>query len=232
LFGDGGILSLGANAFNVAFVMPFLGYSVFALVSRAIKGEKGEVAGLAAGSFVGINAAALCTAIELGLQPLLFTYSGRPLYCPYPLTVTLPAMLIPHLVIVGAVEALFSVGIFTFIRRVSPGTIRGRSGIGLKPLYGLLIVLIILTPLGLLAAGAAWGEWGAQEIAGVAIEGKPLGFVPEGMLNGWGIRAIFPDYSVGGVPDVAGYLIAAVAGVAVIIIAFKLLAMLKSRGKV
>ena len=38
------------------------------------------------GSYIGINAAAFCAAIEFGIQPLLFTdAAGKALYCPYPL---------------------------------------------------------------------------------------------------------------------------------------------------
>ena len=32
-FGDGGVLAFGANAFNMAFVMPFVGYGAYRLIS-------------------------------------------------------------------------------------------------------------------------------------------------------------------------------------------------------
>ena len=32
-FGDGGVLAFGANAFNMAFVMPFVGYGVYSLLT-------------------------------------------------------------------------------------------------------------------------------------------------------------------------------------------------------
>src|SRR5262252_7068272 len=35
-FGDGGALAYGANAFNMAFVMPFVGYGVYRLVTRNV----------------------------------------------------------------------------------------------------------------------------------------------------------------------------------------------------
>ena len=34
-FGDGGVLAFGANAFNMAFVLPFVGYGVYRLAGRA-----------------------------------------------------------------------------------------------------------------------------------------------------------------------------------------------------
>ena len=32
-FGDGGVLAFGANAFNMAFVMPFVGYAVYRVLT-------------------------------------------------------------------------------------------------------------------------------------------------------------------------------------------------------
>ncbi|MEA2256460.1 MAG: cobalt/nickel transport system permease protein, partial [Solirubrobacteraceae bacterium] len=72
-FGDGGVLAYGANAFNMALVMPFAGYGVYRLLARGAAltaRRRALAAGL--GGYVGINAAALCAAVELGLQPGLF----------------------------------------------------------------------------------------------------------------------------------------------------------------
>jgi len=33
VFGDGGITAIGANCFNMAFVMPFTGYAVYRVIS-------------------------------------------------------------------------------------------------------------------------------------------------------------------------------------------------------
>ncbi|HUI71757.1 MAG TPA: cobalt transporter CbiM, partial [Spirochaetia bacterium] len=110
LFGDGGILSFGANCFNMAFVIPFLGYFIYRFFSQRVKGQAGEYVGLVAGSYIGINMAALAASIEFGLQPVLaHNVAGQPLYCPYPLAVSIPAMLIPHLAVAGVVEAAFTV---------------------------------------------------------------------------------------------------------------------------
>jgi len=54
-----------------------------------------------------------------------------------------------------------------------------------------LIVLAILSPIGLLAEGTAWGEWDAEELQ------ETLGYIPQGMeqfKDVW--QAIFPDYSM------------------------------------
>jgi cobalt/nickel transport system permease protein len=232
LFGDGGVLAFGANCFNMAFVMPFLGWLVYRLIRDRAKGLGGELAGIAVGSYVGINFAALCAAVELGLQPYLFrTAGGLPMYFPFPLAISIPAMMIPHLAVAGVAEAVFAVSIFSFIKKVSPDTIIEGAHAKVKPLYGLLGGLALLSPLGLIAAGTAWGEWEVEEIARVASGGQTLGFVPEGMSGGFSLKTLLPDYSLDGVPDIVGYIISAVAGVAVLVIAFKLISLLKKEVK-
>lgn len=228
LFGDGGILAFGANCFNMAFVLPFLGYFVYKFIKDRVKTEKGEYIGIVAGSYIGINIAALCAAIEFGLQPLLFkNAAGQPLYSPYPLSIAIPAMTIPHLLVAGVVEAIFTVAIFAYIKKVSPGTIYEGARQKTKAIYGLLVALICLTPLGLLATGTAWGEWGSDEIKDVVSGGQALGYVPAGMKNGFNFEAIMPDYAIKGLPDIAGYILSAVAAVALMIILFKVISSIR-----
>ena len=66
IFGDGGMLSFGANCFNMAFVLPYAGYGIYSLIQKA-SGKKDRhgisYAAAAIGSYAGINLAALCTAI-------------------------------------------------------------------------------------------------------------------------------------------------------------------------
>ena len=85
LFGDGGILSFGANCFNMAFVLPFVAAIVFrALNSRLHDKSWGTALSAVVAGWVGLCLAALCAAIEFGIQPMLFTdASGAPLYCPF-----------------------------------------------------------------------------------------------------------------------------------------------------
>jgi len=229
VFGDGGILAFGANCFNMAFVIPFVGYGIYRIFKARARTKKLEYIGLAIASYLAINAGALFASVEFGLQPLLFKdAAGMPLYCPYPLAVSIPAMLIPHLLVAGVVEAAFTVAIVAFVTRTAPGTIyEAGPAPKVKPLYALIAVLVAASPLGLLAAGTAWGEWGADEIKGVVTGGAPLGFVPAGMLKG-SFEAPLPDYSVAGTPEVVGYLISAVLGAAILVILFKLVGLLRA----
>src|SRR6185369_13394498 len=72
-FGDGGVLAFGANCFNMAFVMPMAGYAVYRLLAGRVSltaPRRAIAAGI--GGYIGLNAAALCVAVELGVQPTLF----------------------------------------------------------------------------------------------------------------------------------------------------------------
>lgn len=249
LFGDGGILSFGANCFNMAFVLPYAGYGIFRLLQKLAgkdagkaeiaKGSKFTYVAAALGAYTGLNGAALCTAVEFGLQPMLFRDgAGHALYCPYDLSVSVPAMMIPHLTVAGVVEALFTVAVYSYVCKTAPGLLfqeqeKGKelsSGKSLFPVFALIAVLIAATPLGLLAAGTAWGEWGAEEIAQVVTGGRVLGYTPKGLSEGFSMRVIMPDYSLSGVNEAAAYVLSAIIGVALLIIIFKLFS-IPMRGK-
>jgi cobalt/nickel transport system permease protein len=238
IFGDGGILAFGANCFNMAFVLPYLGYYIYTfIVNRFAKTGQDKSAihyiAAAVGSYIGINAAAFCASVEFGIQPLLFTDSvGNALYCPYDLSVSIPAMMIPHLAVAGVVEAVFTVAVFAFVRKTAPDLIFENIKAGKKtskkpvPVFALVAVLIAATPLGLLATGTAWGEWGADEIAEVVTDGTALGYTPSGLANGWSLNSLMPDYGLEGMNEVAAYILSAVIGVALLIILFKLFSIL------
>jgi cobalt/nickel transport system permease protein len=109
LFGDGGVTALGANCFNMAFIMPCTGYGVYRLLSRLPCSEKGKALAAGIAGWVGLNAAAFTTALMFGIQPLLHTGAdGRALYAPYPLSIAIPAMMLGHLTLAGAAEGLIT----------------------------------------------------------------------------------------------------------------------------
>lgn len=233
LFGDGGVLAFGANCFNMAFVTPFLGYFIYTFFRSRVRSERGGLVSLGVASYLALVMASLCAGLELGLQPAIARdASGLPLYCPYPLIISVPAMLIPHLTVAGFVEVFFTVGVFSFIRRVSPGSVYEGARTRIHLVYGFLVALVCLSPLGLLAPGSAWGEWSPEEIKDVVVGGRPLGFVPSGLAQGFHLHALFSDYAMPGMPEWLGYLLSAVVGGAVLIIAFKLLGVLRRQGAV
>ena len=86
-----------------------------------------------------------------------------------------------------------------------------------------LLGYVIAYPLGLLATGTAWGEWGADEIAEIVTDGKALGYTPSGLESGWSLDVPMPDYALEGMNETLAYILSAVIGVALLIIIFKLI---------
>ncbi len=119
LFGDGGITAIGANCFNMAVVIPFVGYYAYKLIAgnSAVAAARRWVAGAVAG-YLAINAAAICAGIEFGIQPMIAKApDGHPLYAPYPLIVAVPAMAIEHLLLFGFVEALVTALVIKYLQK-------------------------------------------------------------------------------------------------------------------
>ncbi len=209
-FGDGGVLAFGANCFNMAFVMPMAGYAVYKLVAGRVSltaRRRALAAGI--GGYVGLNAAALCAAIEFGVQPTLFhRVDGTPLYAPFHLAQTIPAMALAHLTVAGGVELALTAGVIAYLQRANVPLLRinhrdvpvtdaeiapVRKRTRLRGLAIGLGVMVLLTPLGLLAPGRAFGE------------DKRGGFWHHALFDGYG-------FAHDRHPTV-GYLVSAVVGI-------------------
>ncbi len=117
LFGDGGITAIGANCFNMAVVMPFVSLAVFKLVSwKSAGGWRVYLAAFFSG-YIGLVAAAIVTAVEFGIQPLIASANGKPLYAPYGLEIALPAMAIEHMILFGIVEGLVTLLVLIYFMK-------------------------------------------------------------------------------------------------------------------
>jgi cobalt/nickel transport system permease protein len=64
VFGDGGVLALGANVWNMAVVQAYVGYAVY----RSLEARSEPLAAVA-GGWVGITAAAAAAGLQLGVSP-------------------------------------------------------------------------------------------------------------------------------------------------------------------
>jgi len=254
-FGDGGITAMGANCFNMAIVGSLVGYATYRLVAwRAGLGSARRVVAAGLAGYTAINVAALCAAIEFGIQPLLFRdASGAPLYAPYPLRIAIPAMMIGHLTLAGLAELVISSGMVAYLQRTDPGllrptapdapdrslTVAARRTVAARKfdsarlptarkLWLALAALLILTPLGILAVGSAWGEWSARdfsdpqvrrEIAAASHNQAPPPAAPRGLerlSSVWTapLSRYAPSF-IRGAPF--GYLVSAMVGVGLII---------------
>ena len=122
LFGDGGITAIGANCFNMAFVLPFVGYYLYKAISyNAPMNSKRRIIAAGIAGYVAVNIAAALTGFEFGIQPLLHkTAGGQALYCPYGLNVALPAMIGEHLLLFGWVEAIVTAMVIKYLQKQEP----------------------------------------------------------------------------------------------------------------
>lgn len=233
LFGDGGVLAFGVNALNMAVIGPFVGYGVYRLIAgRSELTSPRRALAAAIGGYIGINAAALATAIEMGIQPDLFhNAAGAPLYSPYHLSQTIPAMAVAHLTIAGLAEAILTGAVVAYLQRANLPLMRvnhpdvplpGEAAPPRRlPRPGLaagiaVAVMTLLTPLGLLAPGGAFGEDAPQDLN---LHGLGLSAVPAGLnrYNGFWQHTLFPDYGfASGTHPTVAYIVSAVVGIAVV----------------
>ncbi len=123
VFGDGGITAIGANCFNMAVFMPFSAFYIFKLLA-GFKGKYGvKIAAFLAGYF-SLVLTAILTAVEFGIQPIIASSAdGKALYCPYDLSVAIPAMAIEHLLFFGIIEGIVTALILGYFVKSEPSLI-------------------------------------------------------------------------------------------------------------
>jgi len=248
-FGDGGITTLGANCFNMAIIGSLVAHIVYRSIAghSALTSSRRVIAAALAG-YGAINAAALCAAIEFGIQPMFYRdATGTPLYAPFPLGIAIPAMMIGHLTFAGLAELIVTGGVVAYLQRSDASLLKytapravvanidtqtpvSKSGWrATRPLWIGLAVLMILTPLGLLAAGTAWGEWSAQDFADPAMRDQiaaasgnhaPPAQPPQGLERLSTIwTAPISDYAPPFMKSAAfGYMMSAVVGTGLILL--------------
>jgi len=177
-FGDGGILAIFANCFNMAIVMPFVGYGVYRLLagrSPLLDTRRAWAAGIAA--YVAITVSALLVGIELGLQPLLFSENGHALYSPYGLSEAIPAMLLAHAFGASIVEGVITFLGVTYLQRRQPDLLLGLGSTfgtgetaagtpGLRPLWQVVAGTVAVALLALLAIGLVLGGGDPSQLFG------------------------------------------------------------------
>lgn len=239
-FGDGGILALGANCFNMAVVLPYVSYAIYQVLSKnQPTTSKRRIAGAALGGWAGLTVAAFFAGFEFGIQPLLFHMAnGTPLYAPYPLSISIPAMVFAHALIASPVEALVTALVVAYLLRTNQSALEFVKKPEISPelsgfakwrfLWVILAVMLVLVPIGLLAPGTAWGEWGTEQFSSLG-----LAFVPQGMAKLSGLwSAPMSGYDLPALENSnLGYILSGIVGTIVIGIVVWLFTMLVSARK-
>jgi len=235
LFGDGGVLAYGANALNMALVMPFVGYGAYKLTAgRCPLTACRRAVAAGVGGYAGLIAAALFAAVEFGIQPDLFhSANGTPLYAPFHLTQTIPAMLSAHMLVAGVVESALTYGVVAYLQRANVPILRinhdnvpDAAAVGpmrkeLRWSWAIvgLGTMVTLAPLGLVAGGVAFGEDAPEDLD---LHKYGLAVVPRGLAHysrAW-THTIFGNYGfASGDHAGIGYVVSAIVGVIVIVVA-------------
>ncbi|MFX1375696.1 MAG: energy-coupling factor ABC transporter permease [Promethearchaeota archaeon] len=119
LFGDGGILALGANAFNMGIIGGIFGFYIVVFIVKilnktSIRKELKVTIATAIGAYISIILAAFMCGIELGLSGAI------------PFEIAIPAMVYWHLLI-GIGEAVISALIIFYIYKAKPDIITTES---------------------------------------------------------------------------------------------------------
>jgi len=116
LFGEGGITAYGVHVIAIAFAGSVSAYAAYRGLRRF-----SQAAALFAAGWVGMVVPALIVALVLGIQPMIaHDAGGKPLFFPFGLDVTLPSIVVPHL-IAGVAEGAVTVVMVRFLRRYFKG---------------------------------------------------------------------------------------------------------------
>jgi cobalt/nickel transport system permease protein len=191
------------------------------------------------GGWTGLTVAAFFAGVEFGIQPMLFhSADGTPLYAPYPLSVSIPAMVIPHALIASVVEGLVTGLVVAYLVRADQSALAiarqdqvpvEASGFARwRALWIALAALVLIVPVGLLAPGTAWGEWGTEQLSSLGLD-----FIPKGMekLSGFW-AAPMHGYNLSSLGNARlGYILSAAVGILFIVILVWLFTMLATARK-
>jgi cobalt/nickel transport system permease protein len=117
LFGDGGITALPINALAMGFIGSFVALATWKLLARLNQSLALFLAG-----WLSIVLPALLMALVLGVQPMIaHDAQGAPLFFPFGLAVTLPAVVLPHF-LVGLAEGVLTVLGYRYLTRLRART--------------------------------------------------------------------------------------------------------------
>jgi cobalt/nickel transport system permease protein len=116
VFADGGITVFGINSIAMGFVGSFASYYTY----KALEGRFNEKAVLFISGWVGIVSSSVVVALILGIQPMLgLDEQGRPLYFPFGLDVTIPAIVGSHALFFGMIEGIATALVVAFVNKLN-----------------------------------------------------------------------------------------------------------------
>lgn len=111
LFGAGGITALAVNALAMG-----LAGAATAIAARRLLRRFGDTLSVGMAAWSSVVVSGVLIALALGIQPLIaHRGDGTPLFFPFGLGITLPAIVLPHIVI-GSGEAVLTVLVWRYAK--------------------------------------------------------------------------------------------------------------------
>lgn len=112
IFGMGGITSLPVNSLCIGFIGSYSAYLIYKLLNKINENISFFLSG-----YLSLVLSSFFVAIILGIQPFLGKdLEGKPLFFPFGLGITIPALLIPHL-IAGVGEGILTLIVLKFFKK-------------------------------------------------------------------------------------------------------------------
>ncbi|MBU0632727.1 cobalt transporter CbiM [bacterium] len=115
VFGDGGLSVFAVNSLAMGFSASFVAFYVHKLLHNKISNN----IVLFLSGWSSIVAASVVVAVVLGIQPLFgVDASGHPIYFPFGLSVTIPAVVGSHMLFFGVVEGIATMLVMRFVEKL------------------------------------------------------------------------------------------------------------------
>ena len=198
LFADGGVLSLGANVFNMAILGSIAGNIFYQGVYHFIGGERGRIIAVAIASWCSVVLASICCAGELA-------WSGVTSW-----QLAFPAMAGIH-AIIGGGEALITCLVIIAIRKTRPELLGYTSVDGASRSFGAIVVYGLIVAIGLVLFVSPFASQWPDGLERVAMS---LGFDQKAIQNSAASGRI-PD-QFHGLDSPAATVIGGIGGISVV----------------
>jgi len=108
VFADGGLSALAVNSLAMGYLGAFVGYGVFRLF-------RGRAWAPFVAGWSSLVASSVLVSLALGIQPIFWSPEGVPLYFPFDLSITVPALVGEHMLVFGVVEGIFTYAAHRFL---------------------------------------------------------------------------------------------------------------------
>ena len=212
-FADGGVLSLGANIFNIAIIGTVTGNAIYRSVKKIIGEEQGMIPAVAIAAWCSTMLASICCAGELAWSGIV------------PWQTVFPAMAGIHAVI-GVGEALITSFVIIAIKQTRPDLISQNANGTIAVNYRSVLLYGIVVALGLVLFVSPFASTWPDGLEMVATQ---FGFDQNAVQHSH-VAALLPEYKFPGInsPSLATIL-GGTFGVAIIIICMFILSRMLKR---